>query len=311
METKQRTDAEIQESIRQSKIELAEYHAKNREFRKGLDRTPYGTFYNSLIDEMLSWHHNILPLSESFRIFNESLKARSPQPEYFMGTALSHRNIAQVEGGMNLKMQGSFEVTPTNLDEVTREMSSRTFAFYIMQGFEIFETFLLNVFATYYDRHYHVLEAKFKKLKGSPIAPKGFVEIRLHIKKNIGNHADFFEILERESPFFKTHSIDNIWDKNLRSVARLLSTCRNIITHNRMRVTMSLENYLQGNPHAHDMFYQLFDIIEADGEKVITTTHAKARVAISAFVEMAELIMRGVTSIDPPPRLNRLSDGLG
>ncbi|MGN6396556.1 MAG: hypothetical protein ACTHMI_13390 [Mucilaginibacter sp.] len=181
-------------------------------------------------------------------------------------SGLAFRDITRDINENNLFIPSSvYRLNRLNLSQEIDLILSRESLLQVSQAYELLETFLYNIVAEYILLNPALeLSNDFKGNRST------FEAIRLGLKrmKNRINNRHLTEILRNHNSQYKYHEKTNIYDLDFSQWLEMFGEVRNVVTHNRMRLT----EYFDPSALWYNLFVETFSVTEVDGELALFVT---------------------------------------
>ncbi len=207
---------------------------------------------NYLLNSLETYFSRVLILESKLRITGTYLSEYSKQiinekrEHRALHSAITiYRDMSLIEGGDNLFTPNySFEMDVDSLNNQIDDIISQQGCFAVAQGYEFFETFLIDIITDY-------IFFNQEKLRMIGVSAAKLIMLRSTIREKVklikeGNKGRF-SILRKSCSFFQKHETKNIYNYNISLWFNLITLVRHDIVHNGQRASKKLMEYVREN----------------------------------------------------------------
>jgi hypothetical protein len=257
---------------------------------------------NKYYKEMMSLEGKIFVLNSFVKNFRDDLQKRESFDRELMAATSMFRDLSKITKGNNLYQTGySYSLRTSVLESEIEIILSKEYCLTLSQAYEIFETYLANIFTElFFNTPDYLVELKLSetKLHLSKKLLKEFVKDKLGREKN---NRKYINSLRKLSPHFVEFETKNIYKLNISSWFDLVSELRHNIIHSRQVISDKLLEFLKDNQRAK-LFKEFFERRTTSDGLVIFLTSEKFTIVLDRLNEFAYFIFKSLSidnNLDP------------
>jgi len=257
---------------------------------------------------MMALEGKIFVLNGFVKNFRDDLKKRETLDRELMGAISTFRDLSKITKGNNLYNTGyGYSLRTSVLESEIEIILSKEYCLTLSQAYEIFETYLADIFTELFfnfPEHLVALKLLETKLHLPRKSLKDFVKEKLGRQKN---NRKYINSLRKLSPHFVEFDTKNIYKLNISAWFDLVSELRHNIIHNRQVVSDKLLEFLKDKERAK-LFKEFFERKTTSDGVVIFLTSEKFNIVLDRLNEFAYFIFKSLSidnNLDPTYRLTR------
>jgi hypothetical protein len=250
-------------------------------------------FLEDYFNEILRIEGNLIVTEVFLKNHKEYQVLRDPENRQLISAITSYRDLSFPKGQNNLfSPRFSFSLTVDELERRIEDIISQQACMSIAQGYEAFESFLINILVEVLNRH----PEKAVKLN---VIEEGTVLTRSELKKLVRskqgtNNKGLLGFVRRLSAHFREYERNNIFEVNFSEWFDMISMVRHILVHERQKISDGLLDYLK-TKKVNEMFERHFTRRKIEADVHISLNRHSASDILNWMNSFAHFIFKGLS----------------